>query len=70
MPYYDFRCNTCGTEFEKMLRFSESHIKPACPTCESADTQKLLSTVMSFGADSSGDGYRPGCGSGSRGGFS
>lgn len=68
MPYYDFRCNTCGAEFERMLRFSESHIKPACPTCESADTQKKLPTIRSFGSDSGGGYASDSCSS--RGGFS
>ncbi len=54
MPLYEYRCKDCGSEFEKMIRFTEANQLPACPKCESLNTQKKLSHVSSFGASSSG----------------
>ncbi len=54
MPFYEYRCNSCGEAFEKMMRFSEASLNPVCPKCQSQDTQKKLSVVASFGASSSG----------------
>ncbi len=54
MPFYEFRCTQCGAEFEMMLRFSESDRRPACPKCESEQTQKKLSAIASFVSGSSG----------------
>jgi putative FmdB family regulatory protein len=48
MPYYEYRCNKCGEDFEKMLRFSESDNNPICPKCESADTHKKISRVAAL----------------------
>ena len=56
MPLYEYRCKDCGTEFEKRLSFSEADQLPACPECASAHTQKKLSRVMSFNADSAAGG--------------
>jgi putative FmdB family regulatory protein len=70
MPTYEYRCNECGTQFEKMLRFSEADRIPACPECASANTQKQLSKVISFGAASSGSLNTSGSSCGSRAGFS
>jgi putative FmdB family regulatory protein len=71
MPFYEYRCTECGAEFELMLRFSESDRRPACPKCQSAETQKKLSTVISLSATNSGS-YSGASSSscGSRGGFS
>jgi putative FmdB family regulatory protein len=68
MPLYEYRCNECGEEFEKMLRFSEADRLPACPKCASQQTQKRLSKVVSFGAPVSSSTGSGSCGS--RGGFS
>jgi putative FmdB family regulatory protein len=70
MPLYEYRCNTCGQAFEKMVRFSEMDRTPTCPNCQSFDTQKKLSTIVSFGASSSGTSGSSGGNCGSGGGFS
>lgn len=70
MPIYEFDCYECGEPFEKMVRFSEADIAPACPNCNSRDTHKLISKVSFLGSsfsDSSGSASSS-CGSG--GGFS
>jgi putative FmdB family regulatory protein len=51
MPLYEYRCNTCGSSFEKMMRWSESGRVPVCPNCQSDDTSKKITT---FASSSSG----------------
>lgn len=68
MPLYEFRCSSCGEEFEKMVRFSENQA-PICPSCKSQATEKKLSLVATR---SFGGGFMPGltsssCNSGSSG---
>jgi putative FmdB family regulatory protein len=41
MPLYDFRCRTCGREFEGLVRGTDT---PACPACEGHDLERLPST--------------------------
>ena len=42
MPLFDFRCRTCGHEFESLVR---NNIPPAaCPSCHAPDLERLLST--------------------------
>jgi putative FmdB family regulatory protein len=41
MPLYDFRCRTCGHEFETLVRTGDS---PSCPECRGSDLERLLST--------------------------
>lgn len=41
MPIYDFRCRSCGNEFEGLTRPQDPPV--TCPSCKSADLEKLLS---------------------------
>ena len=50
MPLYEYQCNTCGEEFEKMVRFSEADSSPACPACQGMDTRKIISAFASLAA--------------------
>jgi putative FmdB family regulatory protein len=40
MPLFDFRCRACGHHFEALVR---PPADPACPSCASADLERLLS---------------------------
>ena len=40
MPIYDYRCRGCGHEFELVVLKSTV---VACPTCQGADLEQLLS---------------------------
>ena len=41
MPLYDFRCRSCGDEFERLVRKDET---VECPSCRAQDVERLLST--------------------------
>ncbi len=70
MPLYEYRCNQCGEDFEKMLRFSQADQIPACPHCQSTDTRKKISTVASFGSALGAAAAATGSSCSPRGGFS
>lgn len=40
MPIYEYRCRSCSEEFELLVLGSNV---PACPLCQSADLDQLLS---------------------------
>jgi putative FmdB family regulatory protein len=42
MPIYEFACQDCGHEFEKIQSFSDSST-PACPNCLGVHVQRRLS---------------------------
>lgn len=41
MPLYDFRCRSCGHEFEALVRGADA---PSCVACQGGDLERLLST--------------------------
>jgi len=41
MPYYDFKCRSCGARFEENIPMS-SKKTPACPKCNAEDSEKLI----------------------------
>lgn len=46
MPLHDYRCRTCGHEFETLVR---SGSVPACPQCAGTALDKLLSRIAPAG---------------------
>ena len=48
MPIFEYRCDACGKEFEKLVRQSDP--APACPSCRSSDLAKKLSTFAALGS--------------------
>ncbi|MBI4539787.1 MAG: zinc ribbon domain-containing protein [Gemmatimonadetes bacterium] len=45
MPIYEYRCSSCGTEFERRLRLSEMGEVQACPACGVGADRKLSLTA-------------------------
>lgn len=39
MPLYDFRCRSCGAEFEALVRPPQD---PVCVSCSSVDLERLV----------------------------
>jgi putative FmdB family regulatory protein len=40
MPVFDYKCRACAHRFEALVRGTKV---PACPTCRSADLERLVS---------------------------
>jgi len=47
MPLFEYACRGCGRHFEAFVTASR---EATCPSCESADLQKLLSSPGMVGA--------------------
>ena len=41
MPIFEYSCKGCGQQFEALVRPQDA--APACPSCKSADLEKLIS---------------------------
>jgi putative FmdB family regulatory protein len=41
VPLFDFRCKSCGNEFETLVRSGET---PRCSACGATDLEKQLTT--------------------------
>lgn len=63
MPIYEYACNDCREEFEKLV-FASTVV--LCPSCSSGNIRKKMSTFgMGGGAENQSTGGSPasGCGS-------
>jgi putative FmdB family regulatory protein len=69
MPLYEYQCSDCGSEFEKMVRFSEADQAQACPTCRGQNTRKKISAFAALGGTAGSSGSSGGGSCGSGGGF-
>jgi putative FmdB family regulatory protein len=67
MPMFKYRCRDCKEEFEELVSFDRSN-DVECPTCQSHNTEKLVSTFATIGRNSTAK-SSVSCGT-SRGGFS
>jgi putative FmdB family regulatory protein len=44
MPIYEYRCQDCGTKFEKLVRRSTETAELECPSCGQRHLNQELST--------------------------
>lgn len=44
MPIYEYRCESCGHEFEAMQKMSEARLTD-CPVCGKAELKKMVSAA-------------------------
>jgi len=51
MPIYEFACDACGKEFEKLFRSMTARRPPVCPHCDSRKVHKKFSTFAAAGGD-------------------
>ena len=58
MPIYEYRCNQCGEDFEKLVY---SNTTVACPKCSSQDIKKKLSAFGMSGVEKPFAGSSSGC---------
>lgn len=66
MPIYEFRCPSCGHQFEQLVFRSTETEEIACPRCGSTDITRLLSAFASGPGSRASDGSSS-CGPGSFG---
>lgn len=43
MPIYEYECSACGTSFELMVSRAQAKQKPACASCGSKRTARIMS---------------------------
>lgn len=60
MPIFEYRCNACRTDFEKLV-FSSDADPIECPDCQSPDINKKISaaSVQTGNADSCAPAGKP-----------
>ena len=63
MPIYEYKCQDCGTKFEKLVRRSET-AELACPSCGKNHLEQEFSTFAAHAGTTSHASERPMCPSG------
>lgn len=59
MPIFEYQCNACKTEFEKLV-FTSDRNKIICPGCKSREvTKKMSATTSVAGSSGSCSGSSP-----------
>lgn len=48
MPTYEYRCQTCGEQFEKRAESGQEDETVKCPSCHSQDTRKKTTLLDHF----------------------
>jgi putative FmdB family regulatory protein len=72
MPIYEYRCQSCGDKFEKLVRRASDAMDAGCPSCGEKHLEQQYSTFAARGGSASDDCFTPastrsdggGCGSG------
>jgi len=72
MPIYEYRCESCGDKFEKLVRRAEDALEAGCPACGEKHLEQQYSTFAARGGSSSDNCFTPastrsemgGCGGG------
>ncbi|MBN1851041.1 MAG: zinc ribbon domain-containing protein [Deltaproteobacteria bacterium] len=52
MPIYEFKCNQCGKNFEKLVFPSDDEGTFTCPSCGRKDVSRLLSAFARSSSNS------------------
>lgn len=64
MPIYEYRCEDCGTKFEKLVRRSVETSELECPSCGQNHLKQELSTFAAHANGHSKAAQAPVCPSG------
>jgi putative FmdB family regulatory protein len=64
MPIFEYRCQDCGTKFEKLVRRSTDAAELACPSCGKQHLNQELSTFAAHANGSPKSAPAPACPSG------
>ena len=46
MPVYEYRCESCGERFEKLVRSIRQEPQMHCPTCQGTEVRRLISAPV------------------------
>jgi len=52
MPFYDFKCGSCGHRFDRMLAMAQRNDPQACPQC-GGEASRVV--IASFSSGSAGE---------------
>jgi putative FmdB family regulatory protein len=58
MPIFEYKCSSCGEDFEKLV-FGSAEVR--CPKCDSGEVKKKFSTFGMSGVEKPFAGSDPGC---------
>ncbi|MBL7127257.1 MAG: zinc ribbon domain-containing protein [Dehalococcoidales bacterium] len=47
MPVYEYKCKSCGEQFEIRRSLQEQEKEPECPSCWTRNTQRVFSIFSS-----------------------
>ncbi len=70
MPIYEYRCQSCGDKFEKLVRRATDVLETGCPSCGEKHLEQQYSTFAARGGSSDDACFSPaqtrsgGCGGG------
>ena len=53
MPIFEYKCKQCNSKFEVLHKSSLNQGEVSCPSCNSKENQKLLSTFSATGFSAS-----------------
>jgi putative FmdB family regulatory protein len=56
MPIYEYRCQSCETRFEKLVRRATDVMETGCPSCGDKHLEQQYSTFAARGGGASGSG--------------
>ncbi len=62
MPIFEYRCDDCGSQFEKLVRQASGAIELSCPSCGKRNLTQQLSTFAAHsGSGKTGGDVEPAC---------
>jgi putative FmdB family regulatory protein len=61
MPIYEFKCDSCGNQFEKLVRRAGETDGLSCPSCGEQHLSQQYSTFAAHANGSPGRGEMPAC---------
>jgi putative FmdB family regulatory protein len=59
MPIYEYRCESCGDKFEKLVRRAEDAMEAGCPACGEKHLHQEYSTFSARATSGTGGSSAP-----------
>ena len=64
MPIYEYKCESCETKFEKLVRASANPAELSCPSCGQQHLSQQYSTFAARANGMTAEPQAPSCGGG------